>query len=163
MKNFLFALTVTALGAIGCTTNETENLTQHPKQITQYAIENIQENTQEYTMINIKIGNTDFSAVFYNNDTTKELVKQFPATYTMSELHGNEKYYYMSTSFPTNSECPSTINKGDIMLYGNNCVVVFYDTFPNSYSYTKLGYIEDTTGLEEAVGKGSIDIHFEQK
>ncbi|WP_416862781.1 cyclophilin-like fold protein, partial [Helicobacter ganmani] len=92
MKNFLFALTVTALGAIGCTTNETENLTQHPKQITQYAIENIQENTQEYTMINIKIGNTDFSAVFYNNDTTKELVKQFPATYTMSELHGNEKY-----------------------------------------------------------------------
>ena len=53
-KIFLFALTVTALGAIGCTTNETENLTQHPKQITQYAIENIQENTQEYTMINIK-------------------------------------------------------------------------------------------------------------
>lgn len=159
MKNFLFALTVTALGAIGCTANETENLTQQPKQIAQYTT----ENTQEYTMINIKIGNTDFSAVFYNNDTTKELVKQFPATYTMSELHGNEKYYYMSTSFPTNSECPSTINKGDIMLYGNNCVVVFYDTFPNSYSYTKLGYIEDTTGLEEAVGKGSIDIHFEQK
>lgn len=72
-EKFLFALTVTALGAIGCTTNETENLTQHPKQITQYAIENIQENTQEYTMINIKIGNTDFSAVFYNNDTTKNL------------------------------------------------------------------------------------------
>ena len=33
----------------------------------------------------------------------------------------------------------------------------------NSYQYTKLGYIEDTTGLEEAVGKGNIDIYFELK
>ena len=114
-------------------------------------------------MINIKIGNSDFSAVLYDNDTTKELVKQFPITYTMSELHGNEKYYYMQESLPTNSERPDTINKGDIMLYGTDCIVVFYDTFPNSYSYTKLGYIEDTTGLEEAVGKGNVDISFELK
>ena len=161
MKNFLFALTITALGAMGCTTNETINLTQEPTQ--QYAVENTQENTQENTMITMKIGNTDFSAVLYNNPTTQELVKQFPVTYTMSELHGNEKYYYMPTSLPTNSERPATINKGDIMLYGNNCIVVFYDTFSNSYSYTKLGYIEDTAGLEEAAGKESIDVHFELK
>ena len=161
MKNFLFALTITALGAMGCTTNETEN--KEAVQVTQYITENVQENTQENTMINIKIGNTDFSAVLYENDTTKELVKQFPITYTMSELHGNEKYYYMPKSLPTNSERPATINKGDIMLYGSDCIVVFYDTFPNSYSYTKLGYIEDTTGLEEAVGKGNIDIYFEIK
>ncbi len=161
MKIFLLALTATALGAMGCTTNETINLTQEPTQ--QYAVENTQENTQENTMITMKIGNTDFSAVLYDNVTTQELVKQFPATYTMSELHGNEKYYDMPTSLPTNSERPATINKGDIMLYGNNCIVVFYDTFPNSYSYTKLGYIEDTTELEEAVGKGSIDVYFELK
>lgn len=161
MKNFLFALTVTALGAIGCTTNE--NLIQQPTQIVQYTAENTQENTQENTMVTMKIGNTDFNAVLYDNATTQELVKQFPAIYTMSELHGNEKYYYMPTTLPTNSERPATINKGDIMLYGNNCIVVFYDTFPNSYNYTKLGYIEDTTGLEEAVGKGNIDIYFELK
>ncbi|NDO45347.1 cyclophilin-like fold protein [Clostridium sp. MD294] len=157
MKNFLFALTVTALGAIGCTTNETINLTQQPAQ--QYIV----ENTQENTMVTMKIGNTDFSTILYNNATTQEFIKQFPVTYTMSELHGNEKYYYIPTALPTNSERPDTINKGDIMLYGNNCIVVFYDTFPNSYNYTKLGYIEDITRLEEAVGKGNIDVHFELK
>jgi len=161
MKNFLFALTITALGAMGCTTNE--NLTQQPTQVAQYMAENTQENTQENTMVTMKIGNTDFSAVLYDNATTQELAKQFPVTYTMSELHGNEKYYYMPTTLPTNSERPATINKGDIMLYGNDCIVVFYDTFPNSYSYTKLGYIEDTTALEESVGKGSVDIYFELK
>lgn len=160
MKNLLFALTVTALGAMGCTTNETTNLNE--KEAVS-VIESIQENTQEDTMINIKIGNSEFSAVLYDNNATKELVKQFPATYTMSELHGNEKYYYMPESLPTNSKHPDTINKGDIMLYGSDCIVVFYDTFPNSYSYTKLGYIEDTTGLEDAVGKGNIDISFELK
>ncbi|MEY8321315.1 cyclophilin-like fold protein [Lachnospiraceae bacterium 46-61] len=157
MKNFLFALTITALGAMGCTTHE--NLTQQSTQVAQYTA----ENTQENAMVMIKIGNIDFSAVLYDNATTQELVKQFPVTYTMSELHGNEKYYYMSTSFPTNNERPATINKGDIMLYGNNCIMIFYDTFSNSYSYTKLGYIEDTTGLEEAVGKENIDVHFELK
>lgn len=136
MKNFLFVLTVTALGAMGCTTNE--NITQQPAQTTQYTAENIQENAQENTMITMKIGNADFSAVLYDNDTTKELIKQFPITYTMSELHGNEKYYYMPIELPTNEERPATINKGDIMLYGNDCIVVFYDTFPNSYRYTKL-------------------------
>lgn len=160
MKNLLFALTVTALGAMGCTTNETTNLNEKE---TVNVIESIQQNTQEDTMINIKIGNSEFSAVLYDNDTTKEFVKQFPATYTMSELHGNEKYYYMPESLPTNSERPDTINKGDIMLYGSDCIVVFYDTFPNSYSYTKLGYIEDTTGLEDAVGKGNVDISFKLK
>lgn len=160
MKNFLFALIITALGTMGCTNNETINLNDKEQVST---IESVQQSTQEDTMINIKIGNLDFSAVLYNNDTTKELVKQFPITYTMSELHGNEKYYYMPESLPTNSERPDTINKGDIMLYGTDCIVVFYDTFPNSYSYTKLGYIEDTTGLEEAVGKGNVDISFELK
>ncbi len=160
MKNLLFALTVTALGAMGCTTNETTNLN---KKEAVNVIESIQENIQEDTMINIKISNSEFSAVLYDNNTTKELVKQFPAIYTMSELHGNEKYYYMPESLPTNSERPDTINKGDIMLYGSDCIVVFYDTFPNSYSYTKLGYIEDTTGLEDAVGKGNVDISFKLK
>ena len=42
-------------------------------------------------------------------------------------------------------------------------IVVFYDTFPNSYSYTRLGYIEETSGLENAVGKGGIDISFKLK
>lgn len=113
--------------------------------------------------INLKINGRDFSAKLYDNETTRKLTENFPVTYSMSELHGNEKYYYMDESLPTDSETPSTINKGEIMLYGSDCLVVFYDTFPNSYSYTRLGYIEDTAGLEDALGRGGVDISFEMK
>ena len=126
---------------------------------------NLNDEVQEDSMIdiNIKIGGSNFSAKLYDNETARQLIKRFPVTYNMSELPGNEKYYYMPDSLPTDSEKPNTINKGEIMLYGSDCLVVFYDTFPNSYSYTRLGYIEETSGLENAVGKGGIDISFELK
>jgi hypothetical protein len=111
--------------------------------------------------INIKISNEIFEAKLYDNKITRKLIENFPMTCTMTELHGNEKYYYLPMSLPTQSETPSEINKGEIMLFGSDCLVVFYDTFPNSYSYTKLGYIEDTTGLEKSVGTGSVDVAFE--
>lgn len=135
---------------------------------------NIAENKKESDLIdviqdsdmidvNIKINNKNFSAKLYNNKTTQQLIKQFPTTYSMLELHGNEKYYYMPDSLPTDSEKPNTINKGEIMLYGSDCLVVFYDTFPNSYSYTRLGYIEEVSNLKNAVGRGDVDISFELK
>ena len=45
-------------------------------------------------------------------------------TVDMSELHGNEKYYYLSNGLPTASSNPGTIRTGDLMLYGSTCVVV---------------------------------------
>lgn len=124
--------------------------------------QNIKDEEKSGNMINIniKIGNSDFSAKLYDNPTVNEFIKNFPITYNMSELHGNEKYYYMPNSFPTDSEIPDNINKGDIMLYGSDCLVIFYNTFPNSYSYTRLGYIENTSELENAVGKGNVEISF---
>lgn len=53
---------------------------------------------------------------------------------------------------------PSKINAGDIMLYGNDCMVFFYESFQTSYSYTPIGKITNSTGFKEAVGKGSIKV-----
>ena len=57
-------------------------------------------------------------------------------------------------------DCPGTIHAGDILLYGNNCVVVFYKTFNTSYIYTKIGKITDPTELEAAVGAGGVEVQF---
>lgn len=46
------------------------------------------------------------------------------------------------------------------MLYGNNCLVLFYNTFNTSYSYVKLGHIDNTTDLNKAVGLGSVKVTF---
>ena len=109
----------------------------------------------------ITIKNKKYEAVLYDNSTTKELIKKFPITITMSDLNGNEKYYNFSKSFSTSSENVASINKGDIMLFGDNCLVIFYKSFSTRYKYTKLGYIKNTEDLEDSFGKGDINITFE--
>ncbi|TXJ21751.1 hypothetical protein EPJ79_10455 [Brachyspira aalborgi] len=109
----------------------------------------------------ITIKNKKYEAILYDNSTTKELIKKFPITITMSDLNGNEKYYNFSKSFSTSSENVASINKGDIMLFGDNCLVIFYKSFSTRYRYTKLGYIKNTEDLENSFGKGDINITFE--
>ena len=108
----------------------------------------------------ITIKNKKYEAILYDNSTTKELIKKFPITITMSDLNGNEKYYNFSKSFSTSSENVANINKGDIMLFGDNCLVIFYKSFSTRYRYTKLGYIKNTEDLENSFAKGDISITF---
>ena len=108
----------------------------------------------------ITIKNKKYEAILYDNSTTKELIKKFPITITMSDLNGNEKYYNFSKSFSTSSENVANINKGDIMLFGDNCLVIFYKSFSTRYKYTKLGYIKNMEDLENSFGKGDIEITF---
>lgn len=109
----------------------------------------------------ITIKNKKYEAILYDNSTTKELIKKIPITITMSDLNENEKYYNFSKSFSTSSENVANINKGDIMLFGDNCLVIFYKSFSTHYKYTKLGYIKNTEDLENSFGKGGISITFE--
>jgi hypothetical protein len=46
------------------------------------------------------------------------------------------------------------------MLYGDNCVVVFYETFTTAYQYTPIGHITNPEGLKEALGSGKVTISF---
>lgn len=108
--------------------------------------------------LNIKIGDNNFTAILYDNETTRELIKQMPLTIKMNELNGNEKYYYFPQNLPTNTENIGSIKTGDLMLYGSDCLVLFYKDFSTSYSYTKLGHIDNPEGLANAVGSGNIEI-----
>ncbi len=122
--------------------------------------ENINKGEEKVSVLNIKVGNKNFKATLEDNNTTRELIKQMPLTINMSELHGNEKYYYFNQSLPTNSERIENIKTGDLMLYGSDCLVLFYESFRTSYSYTRLGKIDNPSGLAEAVGKGNVQVTF---
>ena len=119
-------------------------------------------NQMENTSVIITINGKEFNAVFYNNETANAFINMMPLTLNMSDLNGNEKYYYLNTTLPVNSERVGTIKKGDIMLYGNNCIVIFYESFNTSYSYTKIGYIENTDNLSGALGTGSVNVTFKK-
>lgn len=118
-------------------------------------------NQDEEIKINLTINNKTFSATLENNVTTRELISMFPMTLNMSELNSNEKYNYLDTDLTTNSSRQSRINAGDIKLYGSNCLVVFYESFNTSYSYTNLGTVDDVDSFISELGNGSVTITFD--
>ena len=116
--------------------------------------------------IRIRVGTTTFTATLLDNPTVTAFKSRLPMTVSMSELNGNEKLYNFPTGpnagpLPANASNPRTINTGDLMLYGSSTLVLFYKSFPTSYSYTKLGQIDNPSGLEAALGSGSVTVRFD--
>ena len=119
--------------------------------------------SSEKTMpeIRITIGDKTFSATLENTRAAAEFVKMLPLTLRMNELNGNEKYIGLSGKFSAAPECPGMIRSGDLMFYGRSTLVLFYESFPTSYSYTRIGKIADVKGLKEAVGDREVTVKFE--
>lgn len=134
-KKLLLSLTILLL-LVGCTNN---NQNIHKQ-------ESVKEEMKEIKVI---INNTEYNITLEENETTKEFIKMLPQEYTMKELNGNEKYIYLDKSLPTYSYNPKQINKGDVMLFGDNCLVIFYKSFNTNYSYTKIGHINNLPELSK--------------
>lgn len=111
--------------------------------------------------LKITVGSTSFGIRLEDNITATVFKALLPMTVNMSEMNGNEKYYYLTGSLPVASSNPGTIRTGDLMLYGSSCVVLFYETFRTSYSYTRLGRMDNPSGLVSALGSGSVTVTFE--
>ena len=109
----------------------------------------------------IGVGGQKFRADLYDNETVRALQECLPMTLSMEELHGNEKFYYLDEGLPTNPENVSSIQTGDIMLFGSDCLVIFFENISASYSYTRIGHIEDAQGFAEALARGTVDVSFE--
>lgn len=118
---------------------------------------------RETMKINIKVKGKDVvaHAELYNNEAAEMLYEKLPLTLEMSDMP-HEKYSYLGFTLPTNKENVGKINAGDIMLWGNNCLVVFYESFETSYSYTKIGRISDIESFLSAIDSGSVTLTFEK-
>ncbi len=111
----------------------------------------------------ITIGTRVFKATLADNATATAFKALLPMTIAMTELNANEKYADLAHSLPASASQPATIQNGDLMLYGSQTLVLFYKTFSTSYSYTKLGQIDDATGLAEALGSGNATVTYERE
>ena len=143
MKKIIYSfLIILILGiTVGCSFNNKEK-------------NNIKEDNNMIVIINDK----EYKVDLEDNETVKNFLNILPKEFNMSELNGNEKYIYLDKSLPTNSENIKRIKAGDVMLYGNNCLVIFYKSFNTSYSYTKIGHIDNLPDL----GDGNIKVTFEK-
>lgn len=157
---FLIACLALSLAACSGTAGENgETFSEDTVQIQEEQEENVMR-TDIAQNIEVVVGDQIFTAGLYDNATAQAFAERLPLTLDMSELNGNEKYYYFGESLPEDPESPSSIRSGDLMLYGSDCLVLFYEDFSTSYSYTCVGFMEDPSGLDEALGSGSVQVTF---
>ena len=109
----------------------------------------------------VQIGESTFTATLEDNAAVDVLVRMMEndgsVTIRMNDYAGFEKVGSLGSSLPT-SNSQTTTQAGDIVLYQGNQIVLFYGS--NSWSYTRLGKIDDLTGWTEALGSGDVSVTF---
>lgn len=116
-----------------------------------------EEGNKEMKM-NVNVGGQNFTATLEQNSAVDALVRmleQDPITLQLSDYAGFEKVGPLGQSLPT-SDRQTTTGAGDIVLYQGDQIVMFYGS--NSWSYTRLGHIDDLTGWAEALGSGDVTV-----
>ena len=108
----------------------------------------------------LQIGNSSFTATLENNpavDAFVEMMNDSSVIIQMNDYSGFEKVGSLGTNLPADDK-QTTTHAGDIVLYNGNQIVIFYGS--NSWSYTRLGKIDDLSGWEDALGSGDITVTF---
>lgn len=119
--------------------------------------ESSEEENSEMKMI-VNVNGQDFTATLEQNSAVDALVQMMengPITLQLSDYAGFEKVGPLGQSLPA-SNSQTTTHAGDIVLYQGNQIVMFYGS--NSWSYTRLGHIDDLTGWEDALGSGDVTV-----
>ncbi|MEA4948051.1 MAG: cyclophilin-like fold protein [Petrimonas sp.] len=111
--------------------------------------------------LKITIGSTVYTATLNDNATATAFKAMLPLTLNMTEHGRIEKFASLPSTPPANHTNPGTIQNGDIMLYSSNTLVLFYTTHNTSYSYTRIGRVDNPSGLAAALGTGSVTVTFE--
>ena len=159
MKKILIIVICCLLLFTGCKNNyNNDNINKNETNNSITQNNDINGSDEKVSNIKVTINDKTYTLKLENNNTVEEFVDLLPQEFTMNELNGNEKYVYMNNSLTTNQYNPKHIEKGDVMLYGDNCLVIFYKSFDTSYSYTKIGHIDNMTNL----GNENIIVKFEK-
>lgn len=149
MKKYIILIIISLFVIIGCTKQEDDSILEN---------DNKSNMNEAISSMKIIIDENEYVLNLENNETAISFVDMLPQEFNMSELNGNEKYVYLNNDLPTNSYNPKHINAGDVMLFGNNCLVIFYKSFDTVYSYTKIGHIDNLPDL----GNNDILVRFQQ-
>lgn len=109
----------------------------------------------------ITVGDKQFNSTLNDGEAATELVKMLPLSVTMTEHNGNEKYYNLPRRMSGRAVSPGRVEAGDLMIWSSSTLVLFYEGARTSYSYIRLGRIDNPAGLREALGRGSVKVSFE--
>ncbi len=120
--------------------------------------ESTEHSWEETRTMKVQIGSSVFTATLEDNEAVSALVEMLeasPIVLEMADYSGFEKVGALGTALPA-SDTQITTQPGDIILYNRDQIVLFYGS--NSWSYTRLGQIDDLTGWEAALGSGDVTV-----
>jgi hypothetical protein len=106
------------------------------------------------------VGERRLAVTLADTEAARAFAARLPLTLDMTDLNGNEKKFDLPKELPASPRRPGTIRNGDLMLYGANTVVLFYLTFDSPYAYTRLGKVDDPSGLVQALGQRGVRVKF---
>ena len=169
MKRLVVLLTalLTAVCVAACGAAQNEDLSDsagtvmHDGESASAQIEKDSETEQNTEMkMNVTVGGRTFTATLEENDAVREFVemmRESPVSVEMRDYSGFEKVGGLGRSLTANDSQTTTV-AGDVVLYRGDQIVMFYGS--NSWSYTRLGHIDDLTGWEDALGSGNVTAVF---
>lgn len=109
--------------------------------------------------VNLTIDNHTFQVTLEDNETARAFLKLLPLTLNMEDVNGNEKYTVLKERIRKEPpQSPGTILAGDLMCYGDAGLVLFYETFSTSYTYVKIGQVEDVEEYLAVLGSGGVQV-----
>ena len=139
-------------------TNSTKKENTTETSIQEQVKEEIKEDNID--MIKIKVNSNILEVKLENNEATKSLVERLKngdISVNANEYGGFEKVGNLGFSLPRNDKNITT-SAGDIVLYQGNQISLFYNS--NSWSYTKLGKVQNVSGaeLKNILGSGDVTL-----
>ena len=114
----------------------------------------------EPSALNLTVNGTTLTATLSDNSSAqalRDLLAEGPRTIQMSDYGSMEKVGPLGRSLPTNNE-EITTQAGDLILYQGNQFVIYYA--PNSWNFTRLGHVNNTSAseLRELLGGGDVSV-----
>lgn len=112
----------------------------------------------EAVQITVTVNGVSFVAMLADNMAASKLAEVLsggPLTVGLSDYAGFEKVGDLGFSLPVENERITTV-PGDIILYQGDQIVCFYGE--NTWSYTRLAWVDDLAGWEEALGSGAVEL-----
>ena len=136
---------------------ETQNAAPSSPQTEPETTHETDKKEQTTMKMNVQIGGQTFTATLADTKAAQEFAQMLPMTITLDDYGGFEKVGSLGRSL-TASNSQTTTAAGDIVLYNSSNIVMFYGS--NSWSYTRLGKIDDLTGWADALSSNSVTAIF---
>ena len=121
MKATVFTLVLTAVTRSLCACDASDRVPQSVS-----ATQTTQPGKEAMSLkLNVKVGSRTFTATLEDNPATAEFRRMLPLTLDMPDLNANEKHVRLPERLPTDTFKPGTIRAGDLLLWGDDTLVLF--------------------------------------